>query len=194
MKKISLLSAFGFVVVWVFIFIPTIVFLLLATSSSTDVVSKNLVLANAIGSVKAELTLLFPNTDFFRHARSTSFPEVATLTTAFAALWVPLMTLAILVTSITGFKTMRRAHLEVGSNLKGQLLSIFVGPFLAVGSIYFFFAVPGDPSSAGGLTTTSRFGYSFMAIATVWVATGLIGSLPVNVVNLLRDLKLTKGE
>jgi hypothetical protein len=193
MTKSSLLAVIKFAMVWLGVVLPTLLFFILAVSSSADVVSKSPELGERIDSVRVVVIQLVPSIDFYRHARSTSFPEVAALTTTFAVFWVPVMTISILAVSIADFKAMRGRHLESGT-LKGSLLSVIFGPFLAIGSVYMFFAVPGDPSSAGGLTTHSRLGYSVMAIATIWVATGLIGFFPVNVVNLLKDLGFIKGE
>lgn len=157
--------------------VPTALFPLIALFAPLDVLDRWPDLAKACAAVKAALGQQFPKVDFFRHARSTAFPQVATVATAYTAIaWVWMTGVTLLLTFV-GHAGVRAAGKHMGAK---KLLWAFLGfPPFALGGLFVFFALPGDPSFASGLTTSGRAGYAIMGTSTLLVASFGIGLWPI---------------
>jgi hypothetical protein len=125
---------------------------------------------------------MFGSIDFFSHARSTAFPQVAILATAYAAVWWFWMTSLLLVLVAITWRTQRENDASVPAG-KRILLMVGAPPF-AVLLLYSFFVLPGDPGFAKRLTTASRGGYAFMGTGTVTFASVLVAFWPTLFFNL----------
>lgn len=170
--------------------LPTALFPLIALFAPLDVLDRWPELAKVCASVKAALGQLFPKVDFFRHARSTVFPEVATVATAYTAIaWVWMTGVTLLLTFV-GHAGVRAAGKDMGIK---KLLWAFLGfPLFALGGLFVFFALPGDPSFASGLTTSGRVGYAIMGTSTLLIGSFGIGLWPIVSFMFLFDT-LVKG-
>ncbi len=97
---------------------------------------------------------------FFRHAKSTTFPQVAKLAVSFSIIIWPLM---IICTLLMMFVARMKLHTLLGNDgLKKRILHLFLFPIFSFVFLYSFFWIPGDPSFAKGLTAGSRGGYAAM--------------------------------
>lgn len=169
------------------------IFMFIALLAPTDVLSRSPALAALCQKVDAMLRHLLPQVDFFRHARSTQFPEVATLATANAACWWPLTALVLLMLSISNHRLVRMNNLRTLS-VRTIAASCLVAPALAWLGLYAFFALPGDPGFAFGLTTRSRLGYALLGGFTTIFTAGLIASWPVSMFTLINDIILRRRQ
>lgn len=165
--------------------VPTALFPLIALLAPLDVLDRWPELAKACATVKAALVQLFPKVDFFRHARSTVFPQVATVATAYTAIAWVWMTCVMLLLTFVGHAGVRAAGRDMGT--KKLLWAFFGFPPFALGGLFVFFALPGDPSFASGLTTSSHGGYAFMGTLILLIGSLGLGMWPVVTFTLLFD-------
>lgn len=166
--------------------VPTALFPLIALFAPLEVLDRWPDLAKACAAVKAALGQLFPKVDFFRHARSTAFPQVATVATAYTAIaWVWMTGATLLVSLVTqsgGRTTLRRMGAK-------RVLGLSVAfPVFALGCLFVFFSLPGDPSFAKGLTTNGRGGYAFMGTCALGFGSLGIGLWPLVICTLIFDV------
>ncbi len=113
-------------------------------------------------------------------ANATTYPQVALTVylTMIAAFLV--VALHFFVTSLFVNYRVARMRLRVLRPLTPvQLLGLGVGgPVLAVLSMAVFVGMPGDPSIADGLTTSSRLGLGVMSMLLAWVCGLSLGAAP----------------
>ncbi|NCT84371.1 MAG: hypothetical protein GXC94_14575 [Comamonadaceae bacterium] len=190
LKTVGALAAAALVLAG--IALPTLLFFVLVLSSPSDVLTTNPELKALCDAVQHTLVARFPEIDFFRHARSTRFPEVATLATAYASVWWLWMTVATAILLSANHKAVRAGYRETGA--KSIAGMVFVAPPFGLFCLFSFFALPGDPSLAPGLTTDGRLGYAFMGGLAVCFASIPIGALPVTLVSLFADVIFTGGK
>lgn len=166
---------------------PTLLFPTIALFSPQDILSQWPSLSFGCQSIRSTL-LQATEIDFFRHARSTTFPEVATLGTAYGVLWWAWTSASIFVLSVLNY----RAQLDIDHSLPiRHLILLWLGvPILVCLCLISFFALPGDPSFANGLTSTSRGGYAFMGTIVVAFASGLTGFWPMLAVSIFTKARL----
>jgi len=101
--------------------------------------------------------------DIYRHARSTSFPQVAMLASCLAVGVCLLMTLALWVKSAWHFR-----YTEVFARLNRVTTSqrfggVLIFPFFGIFCMWAFFCLGGDPGRYTGFTTQHRAGYLLMS-------------------------------
>ena len=165
--------------------VPTVLLPLIALFAPLDVLDRWPELTKTCATVKAMLGQLFPTVDFFRHARSTMFPQVATVATAYTAIaWVWMTGVTLLLTFVVhaGVRPLIR---DMG--IKKLLWAFWGFPPFALGGLFVFFALPGDPSFASGLTTSSRGGYAFMGTSILLIGSIGLGMWPIVTFTLLFD-------
>ncbi len=172
--------------------IPTLLFWVLVLSAPLDVLTRNPELAALCSSVQRRLKSWFPTIDFLRHARSTRFPEVAAMATAYVWAWWLWMTPCFAILSLVSHRVQRASHLEMG--VRSVLWMVFVAPWFGLLCLYVFFALPGDPGRYQGFTTHSRLGYAFMATMAVCLSSFSLGALPVSLTSLFADIVFSGGK
>ena len=172
--------------------VPTALFPLIALFAPLDVLDRWPELAKACATVKATLEQLFPEVDFFRHARSTVFPQVATVATAYTAVAWVWMTGATLLVSLVTQSGGRTTLWRMGA--KKVLGFSITFPLLALGTLFVFFALPGDPSFAKGLTSSGRGGYAFMGTCALGFGSLGIGLWPLVIFTLIFDVFFGGGK
>lgn len=172
----------------IFLVAPPVVFLLIALLAPLDILDHWPGLARTcMGLLRTTAGFLPPWVDLLRHANSTAFPQVATLATAFAVVWWPTTTLFALVLAVAGN---RPGRIQMRANRTTAQLLLIVISALPLGLIAFFgfFALPGDPSFAKGLTADSRLGYGVMGMLGMLLSVLSIAFWPIAVLAFLDSL------
>jgi hypothetical protein len=127
------------------------------------------------------------------HAESTNYPQVALLIacmTVCAFVWTSCI---FFLQSIINYPTLlrnQRQHRTI--KWSAALLIVFCITPIVILSLFFAFAIPGDLSTAEGLTTRSRAGLLVICLGVVYGGGLVIGGIPL-VVRLLIDLDLRKA-
>jgi hypothetical protein len=166
--------------------IPILLFPLIAIFAPIDILDRWPFLTGAVDAVRSVLLRLWPQVDFFRHALSTRFPQVATVATAYAAVcWVWTTGITLLISTM-GHRRVRATMAEHGA--KKLFWFSFGFPLFALGGLFVFFALPGDPGFARNLTTGSRIGYAFMGTTVVAIGVCGIAYTPFVIVTLIFDV------
>ena len=121
---------------------------------------------------------MLPWFDLYRHARSTKFPQVATVTSAYALIWW-IETIAVVFVASLLASRVGRKHLRLNHSFKQLAFVVLLAPLL--GALCFFGALglPGDPGIAKGLTTDSRIGYLFMTTLGIEFSALCFGMWPI---------------
>jgi len=163
--------------IFLVVVVPALLFVVLSLFAPSDILDRWAWAERLTFVAKATTERIVPWIDVYRHARSTSFPQVATLTTALATLWWPLMSVGIFVLMALGHRQGRQGLRS--SKTIPQLLFLAIAA-LPIGLLCFFvfFGMPGDPGFAAGLTSGSRWGYALMGITEVVFSSLLISSWP----------------
>lgn len=169
------------------ILIPAALFGALSLFAPNDILDRWYSVAALTAATQSAAAYAIPWVDLLRHARSTSFPQVAIVTTALAVVWWPAMTMGFLVLMVLGQRQGRRALRS--SNTASHLLFLsLVSLPIGLFCFFVFFGIPGDPSFAAGLTSESRLGYALMGIIEVIFSSLLIASWPVFVLAFFDSL------
>lgn len=168
--------------IWGGVIIPALLFALIVLFAPLGVLTNNPKLAAFCNAVERVLVAWIPGVDFFLHARSSEFPEVAFLATAYACAWWLWMTVVSLIVTMS-FQEQFRGAKRVGA--KGLLTLIFVGP--PVGLFCFF-------AHFGLADSMSRWFFALSGIFAVLLASWTLATLPVNLISLFADVVFSGGK
>lgn len=128
-----------------------------------------------------------PSFDLLRHARSTSFPQVAVVASVYAAAWWVAAVICLLFLMGLGHQQARRSLVSSNSAIRLLVLSVLALP-VAWLCFFGFFGLPGDPSFARGLTSSSRVGYTVMGTFAISLSSLLISTWPIFVLATIDSL------
>jgi hypothetical protein len=164
--------------------LPPTVFIAVAMLAPSDVLqvwpwAKSLVTITQHATHQA-----LPWIDFFRHAKSTEFSQVASLASAIGFWWCLLLVATVFAISVLGLSHGRQHYRQY--HTRRQLLALVaVAPLLALLTFFGFFGLSGDPSFATGLTVSSRVGYAAMGAGCILFSGAVIGMWPICVLALI---------
>jgi hypothetical protein len=161
---------------------PTVLFVALVLLLPVDVFQRWPLLAELCTAVELTVKKVLPSIDLYRHARSTSFPQVAIAATSYSMVWWVAATATTVVLFLAVVAS--GSSLLRGQTRKSVAVFLLIGPVFVIGGPLAFFALAGDPSFARGLTTNSRLGYAFMGSAAVLMSAICAGGWPATFLSL----------
>lgn len=127
------------------------------------------------------------------HALSTNYPQVALLMACMTVCILVWESVVFFIQSLVNYPTLlKKQQLHRTVSWGQAFLVVACVPVIVLCTI-FAFAIPGDPSSAQGLTTTSRAGLTFICLGLVYGGGLMIGGSPL-VIRLLIDLDLRQRD
>jgi len=136
---------------------------------------------------------LFPIVPLSAHAASTTYSQAALLTHCLTLVVIPIASLVWLWQGVVNYpRLLARSRARGGMSVAQYLMSSVVGVPLILGCVYFFMALPGDPSFAKGVTTHSRIGFAFLTLAALYGASMVLGT-QLLVLRLFIDTNFRKG-
>jgi len=116
------------------------------------------------------------------HAESTTYSQVALLTHCLTLTVIPIASLIWSLQAIVNYPLLlARRHALGRLEIKHHLMVLMVMPLLMLGSVYFFMALPGDPSFSKGITTHSRIGFAFFSFAAMYGTSAVLGGQLLNI-------------
>lgn len=182
----------GRLFLWFAYALPLTIYALVVLLAPSDVLDQYPSVKVWANSVHDTLRSVFSTLDIFKHARSTAFPQVATLTSALAFCVVVFIAAVTVGKGISDFHSivpfMRKAY----KSSIDRLGSLILLPILGVFSMWAFFCVGGDPSFAKGYTTQDRSGYLFFSTIAILFAGAGLGMWPTHAWLLISDI-FSKG-
>jgi hypothetical protein len=108
--------------------------------------------------------------DIYKHARSTSYPQMAMLASALGVTLAWYLALFYFLNTTLDFENWRNLQRKVNNESVNQILkNITLLPIGGVVLVWIFYCLKGDPSFASGFTTHNRFGYAFMSTISIAV-------------------------
>jgi hypothetical protein len=126
-------------------------------------------------------------------AQATSFPQVALTVycSVIAGSFVVALHFFVMAMLVNYRKLLMRFH-ALRFLTPIQLVVVGLGgPLVALGGLYVFLLLPGDPGFAEGLTTSSRFGLGIMAAIFVFIFGSFCGGAPIGL-RLLVDVHVRR--
>ncbi|WP_140637421.1 hypothetical protein [Methylibium rhizosphaerae] len=124
---------------------------------------------------------MVPFMNMSAHANSTVFPQVALLAHSLTVALIPVLSLVWTVQSVAVYPQNLARRSALGRMPVKQHLMVLLSPLLFLGSIYFFIAIPGDPSFGKGFTTHSRGGFAFLTACGLYPTTMGLGAQLANI-------------
>lgn len=119
---------------------------------------------------------LMPFIPMNAHAASTTYSQAALLTHCLTLTVIPIASLVWLWQSFVNYpRLLARSRARGGMRFRQYLLLSLVGVPLMLGGVYFFMALPGDPSFAKGMTTHSRVGFAFLTFSAMYGTSVALG-------------------
>jgi hypothetical protein len=158
--------------------LPPLGFLGIAWLAPHDILEHAPSLARGTDQVRSLVAQVLPQFDLFRHARSTAFPQVATLASAYGIIWWAALILTLLCLLPIQLRAGRRMAASAASETKQALITMLAALPLGLAIPYVFFGLTGDPGFASGLTTNSRFGYGVIGLISITFSGLCLGMLP----------------
>jgi hypothetical protein len=169
----------GKIMMWAILVFPICLYAVVILFAPLDVFDQYPVLKKWSDWVHSLLLTSSGRLDIYGHARSTSFPQVAMLTSAFGVSIAWFVAVFMTIRGVAYFK--EYAHFsaqQARDNLTERWKRVFLLPVVGVFTMWSFYCLKGDPSFAAGLTTQGRGGYLFIsAIAIAFFAVGVGNAL-----------------
>lgn len=110
------------------------------------------------------------------HANSTAYPQVALLTHSLMVVVIPIMSLVWLWQTMMNYPQLLARRVALGRlALKQHAIVALVAPPLFLGAVYFFIAIPGDPTFGKGFTTHSRTGFAVLTLCLTYTTSVILG-------------------
>ena len=181
----------GRLMLWVGYALPLAGYAVTILLAPLDVLEKWLWCSKAADWVHSVFLSLSSGIDIYRHARTTTFPQVAKLASLLGILVVFVMVAAMFIHLALHF---RQLHVFIRSvhvrSIRERLTEIFGFPAFGIFCMWACFCLGGDPSSASGFTTDSRFGYVLISSGAIAMAGGALGTSLVQFRVLVQDFIL----
>lgn len=166
----------GKTTLWIGYVLPISVYASVVLFAPLDVLDQFPALRYWSDWVRGLLLTAAGNVDIYRHARSTTFPQVAMFTSALGVSVAWFIAIATIIQGLINYKHI--ASLDAELSLKDRLVRVFLLPLFGLVCMWAFFCIRGDPSFAAGLTTQSRSGYLFISTIAVLAFGGGVGIWP----------------
>lgn len=159
---------------WLGFVLPISIYALVVIFSPLDVIDKFPALGRWADWVHGLLLTSAGNVDIYRHARSTTFPQVAMLTSAMGVSAAWFIALAGIINSTFNYHHIANVGGAANqTSAKDKFGAVFVFPLFGIFCMWAFYCLKGDPSFAAGFTTQGRIGYLF--ISTIAISSFGIG-------------------
>ncbi|MGY4830467.1 hypothetical protein ACVNIS_17990 [Sphaerotilaceae bacterium SBD11-9] len=157
--------------------LPAVFFFAVSVVAPDDVQQRWPIARNVVMAAQSWTGKIIPRLDLYAHARSTSFPQVASLATALASLWWPLLTGIFLFAAVKSHRQFRKSIRARQRASQLFLLTVVSLPLAAL-CLFGVFSLPGDPGFASNLTTSSRLGYAVMGLLALLFSSLLVAVTP----------------
>ena len=132
--------------------------------------------ALAVAMKHYAITWLLPTFQYVSgHADSTQFRDGALVAHLLSSILIPFTAITLTIVNIFDYPFVRARLIERQVERKLLRNMLLFGPLFAVCTYYISTAMPGDPSWASGLTTSSKVGFSLLKYSSDIVSSYLIG-------------------
>lgn len=165
----------GRVVRWVGYALPLAAYVSVALLAPTDVLDRVPWLRSIADGTQSTFLSLSPAVDIYKHARSTSFLQVAMLSSTLAVLAVVWMVASMCIHAALQYKHLDAFFTASIRSQKDRVVGLVILPAFGIFCMWAFFCLSGDPSFASGFSTNSRLGYTLLSFAAIFFAGGGIG-------------------
>ncbi|WP_423595949.1 hypothetical protein [Roseateles sp. MS654] len=168
---------------------PTILYAAVVLIFPSSILSENGWLASFCDHTQRLFKYWIPSADFYKHAASTRFPEIARLATSFVLYWWQLSALGMFLFFFPAIWDRGRRWGAPGAS---PTPLIIVAPILTFVFFWGFYCLPGDWSFAEGASTGSRLGYFVLSWFGACMTSIVAGYWPILVTTSIT--KVFEGE